>query len=60
MWAGYLALANQQGEAAGNPPLGFINPALYAIGVSGKLHHRLPRHHQWQQRLHRDRLAMIS
>ncbi len=30
MWAGYLALANQQGEVAGNPPLGFINPALYA------------------------------
>jgi subtilase family serine protease len=35
MWAGYLALANQQGEAAGNPPLGFINPAIYAIGASG-------------------------
>ena len=33
MWAGYLALANQQGEANGNPPLGFINPALYAIGL---------------------------
>jgi subtilase family serine protease len=35
MWAGYLALANQQGEAAGNPPLGFINPAVYTIGASG-------------------------
>ncbi|MGC2248054.1 MAG: choice-of-anchor D domain-containing protein [Terriglobales bacterium] len=35
MWAGYLALANQQGEAAGNQPLGFINPALYTIGLSG-------------------------
>jgi len=33
MWAGYLALANQQGEANGNPPLGFINPALYNIGL---------------------------
>ncbi len=33
MWAGYLALANQQGEANGNPPLGFINPALYQIGL---------------------------
>ena len=35
MWAGYLALANQQGEASGNPPLGFVNPAIYAIGLSG-------------------------
>jgi subtilase family serine protease len=33
MWAGYLALANQQGEANGNPPLGFINPAIYALGL---------------------------
>ncbi|MGB9199559.1 MAG: choice-of-anchor D domain-containing protein, partial [Terriglobales bacterium] len=33
MWAGYLALANQQGEGIGNPPLGFINPALYTIGL---------------------------
>jgi subtilase family serine protease len=33
MWAGYLALANQQGASNGNPPLGFINPALYVIGL---------------------------
>jgi subtilase family serine protease len=33
MWAGYLALVNQQALANGNPRLGFINPALYAIGV---------------------------
>ncbi len=33
MWAGYLALVNQQALANGNPPLGYINPALYAIGV---------------------------
>ncbi len=32
MWAGYLALANQQAVANGNPPLGFINPSLYTIG----------------------------
>jgi kumamolisin len=33
MWAGYLALTNQQAIGNGNPPLGFINPALYAIGL---------------------------
>jgi subtilase family serine protease len=34
MWAGYLALVNQQAAADGKPPLGFINPALYDIGLS--------------------------
>jgi subtilase family serine protease len=34
MWAGYLALVNQQSIANGNKPLGFINPALYTIGLS--------------------------
>ena len=33
MWAGYLALTNQQALANGNPLLGFINPALYTIGL---------------------------
>ena len=33
MWAGYLALANQQAVAAGGSPLGFINPTLYTIGL---------------------------
>jgi subtilase family serine protease len=33
MWAGYLALVNQQALANGNPRLGFINPALYTIGL---------------------------
>lgn len=33
MWAGYLALANQQAASNGQPPLGFINPALYNIGL---------------------------
>jgi subtilase family serine protease len=33
MWAGYLALVNQQAVANGNAPLGFINPALYQIGL---------------------------
>jgi subtilase family serine protease len=34
MWAGYLALVNQQAVANGNKTLGFINPSLYSIGES--------------------------
>ena len=34
MWAGYLALVNQQIVANGNAPLGFINPEIYSIGLS--------------------------
>jgi kumamolisin len=34
MWAGYLALVNQQAVADLKPTLGFINPALYDIGLS--------------------------
>jgi kumamolisin len=33
MWAGYLALVNQQSVAGGNSPLGFINPSIYQIGL---------------------------
>jgi subtilase family serine protease len=33
MWAGYLALANEQAVANGKGPIGFINPALYTIGL---------------------------
>ena len=32
MWAGFIALANQQAAAYHHPPVGFINPAVYAIG----------------------------
>ena len=32
MWAGYLALVNQQSVANGNKAVGFINPSLYTIG----------------------------
>jgi subtilase family serine protease len=34
MWAGYVALANQQLVADGYSTLGFINPYLYSFGVS--------------------------
>jgi uncharacterized repeat protein (TIGR01451 family) len=33
LWAAFTALVNQQGiSIAGRPPVGFINPAVYAIG----------------------------
>ncbi len=32
-WAGYIALANQQLVAKGGSTLGFLNPALYSIGL---------------------------
>ena len=31
LWAGFMALVNQQAAAQGQPPEGFINPAIYAI-----------------------------
>jgi subtilase family serine protease len=34
MWAGYTALLNQQLVAAGKATIGFLNPSIYAIGVS--------------------------
>ena len=35
LWAGLMALANEQAAANGQPPVGFVNPALYAIAKSG-------------------------
>jgi hypothetical protein len=32
LWAGFTALVNQQAAANTEPPVGFINPAVYAIG----------------------------
>ena len=34
MWAGYMALVNQQAVAKGKKPLGFINPLIYPLGLS--------------------------
>src|ERR1022692_177161 len=34
LWAALLALANQQAAANNQPPIGFLNPAIYAIGKS--------------------------
>jgi hypothetical protein len=36
LWAAFTAMANQQAAATGRPPVGFINPALYAIGKSSQ------------------------
>jgi sugar lactone lactonase YvrE len=34
MWAGYIALVNQQLAANGKPTIGFINPTIYAQNVT--------------------------
>ena len=34
LWAGFTALVNQQAAERGLAPVGFLNPALYAIGKS--------------------------
>jgi len=34
LWAAFIALVNQQAIASGESPVGFINPAIYAIGTS--------------------------
>ena len=33
LWAGFAALLNQQTAASGLPPVGFLNPVLYALGM---------------------------
>jgi len=38
MWAGYVALVNQQLVANGYKTIGFINPYLYAFGTSSSYH----------------------
>ena len=34
MWAGFMALVNQQAAAGGAKTVGFINPLIYPLGVS--------------------------
>ncbi len=38
LWAGLMALANEQAASRGLPPVGFVNPALYAIAKSASYH----------------------
>ena len=35
LWAAFNALVYQQAAASGQQPVGFINPAVYALGKSG-------------------------
>jgi hypothetical protein len=35
LWAGFMALVNEQAAASGRPRVGFANPALWAIGRGG-------------------------
>ena len=37
LWAGFLALANQQAAINGKPAVGFLNPQLYQIGLGTRL-----------------------
>lgn len=37
-WAGFTAMANQQSIAGGGKALGFLNPAIYDIGVGTSYH----------------------
>ena len=41
IWAGMIALVNQANAAAGKPPVGFLNPTLYATPGTGKYHEEL-------------------
>lgn len=34
LWAGFTALVNQQALSKGQKPVGFVNPALYSLGLS--------------------------
>jgi len=34
MWAGYIALVNQQLANQGEPPIGFINPTIYSQNIT--------------------------
>jgi subtilase family serine protease len=38
LWAGVTALINQKAAQSGLPPVGFLNPALYGIGLSSHYH----------------------
>ena len=35
LWAGFIALMNQQGQINASPQVGFINPAIYTVAGTG-------------------------
>ena len=44
LWAGFAALVNQQAATNNQPPIGFINPAVYTMGTGTDIRHRVSRH----------------
>ncbi|MES1165063.1 MAG: protease pro-enzyme activation domain-containing protein [Verrucomicrobiota bacterium] len=34
LWAGFMALVNQKAANIGQPPVGFVNPAIYALAAN--------------------------
>jgi hypothetical protein len=36
LWAGFMALVNQQAVSQGTSPIGFLNPVVYAVGLGSK------------------------
>ena len=38
LWAGFTALINQQAVAYGHPTVGFLNPAIYALGTNASVY----------------------
>jgi hypothetical protein len=52
LWAGLTALVNQQAAGNGRPSVGFLNPALYAIGeganYSSCFHDTINGNNKWQ------------
>ncbi len=49
LWAGVTALINQQASQHGLPPVGFLNPALYGLGMNSRYHSYFPRCHGGEQ-----------
>ena len=36
LWAGFMALVNQQAATQGAPPVGFLNPTVYTLGLGSR------------------------
>lgn len=44
LWAGFTALINQEAARRGQPPIGFLNPAVYALGKGPVANYRAAFH----------------
>ena len=45
LWAGFMALINQEAAANGKPPIGFLNPLHLRAGPKRQLREHVARHH---------------